>query len=105
MCHVLNRGILTLYSTYFLWRYDPTILTVNYGIAFQAVDYQVGYLLLRFNYEKLGQTTSRAAAESIGIDPTNPWCFLQSLRLRTFFCTLAVVLAILIVPTLQNAAL
>ncbi|CAO2656860.1 Nn.00g056630.m01.CDS01 [Neocucurbitaria sp. VM-36] len=87
---------------YFLWRYAPTILTVNYGIAFQAVDAQVRRLEPFYRLARKGGAT---AAESIGVDPTKPWALLSMLGPRTFFSTIAFLTAVLAVPTLQNASL
>jgi hypothetical protein len=89
-------------SQYFLWRYAPTILTVNYGIAFQSVDAQVRRLEPFYRLARRGGAT---AAESIGIDPTKPWAIISMLSPRTFFSSIAFLVAVLAVPTLQNASL
>lgn len=78
------------------------MLTVNYGIAFQATDAQVRRLE---PFYRLGRKTGARANESIGIDPTKPWAVISMLSYRTFYSTIAFLIAVLVVPTLQNASI
>lgn len=85
-----------------MWRYAPTILTVNYGIAFQALDAQIRRLE---PFYRLARTTGATANESIGIDPTKPWAILSMPSSRTICSTVSFLVAVLAIPTLQNASL
>jgi hypothetical protein len=92
---------------YFSFKYLPTMIAVTYGILWQVTDYEVKRLE---PFHRLSREGGALAAESINIDYItifNIFRPFRALRYRHYavaVSSLATILAVSIVPTLQTAS-
>lgn len=93
---------------YFSFKYLPTMIAVSYGILWQVTDFEVKRLE---PYFQLSKNEGALAAESINVDYITFFNFLRplkALRLKHYavaVSSLATLIAVSLVPTLQSASI
>jgi hypothetical protein len=93
---------------YFSFKYAPTMIAVSYGILWQAVDFEVKRLE---PYYQLSKPNGAFAAESLNLDYITFYTFLRPFKALHYhqwavaWCSIATLLAVSAVPTLQSASI
>lgn len=114
--YLLHRGALYTFNTvanlstwsYFTFKYLPTLVAVSYGVLWQITDFEVKRLE---PYYQLSKEGGALAAESINVDYITFFNMLRPIRALQFkhyavaVSSLATLVAVSLVPTLQAASI
>ncbi|KAG4419891.1 hypothetical protein IFR04_006928 [Cadophora malorum] len=114
--YLLQRGAIVTFASaqelstwsYFTFKYLPTLVAVSFGVLWQVTDFEVKRLEA---YYQLSRQGGALAAESINVDYITFFNFLRPIRALTYkhyavaVSSLATLMAVSLVPTLQAASI